>query len=180
MTEKIKYIGDSGLIWQPDVRVSSFASGLLLVQRSCIARKNTRARPPAVGERLELEGEKTGAIDQVYIFPNPQLVQNDPAFFRWEVSGYGRWTNSKQVSKQSVLTPSGNYVVERYTLSFVVPENSSVNPFSYFPTEPPTIFTRSGFQFQAPAAAWQLQDFTQTNYGRVTEISLTFGVSNFE
>jgi hypothetical protein len=169
------YQGTSDLIWQPDIRVSAFPSGLLLVQRSCKARKSEYSNAPKDGDLMP-DVESSGAIDPVYIFQTPQLAQQDAAFFKWEVSAYSRWTTVPNVAKQSAFRANYTIISERRVLSFVVNSSDIILPSKYTPTDPLKIYFANGTEvINSVYGIWTVENFERTEYGAYSEVSMTFG-----
>jgi hypothetical protein len=91
-----QFLGSNSLIWQPDTRVTTFPSGLILAQRSAICR---RSALPSLRGSITLGGVLTinsPAIDGLNVFPGPQEEDMGDGFARIVVSAYGRWTDQPQ------------------------------------------------------------------------------------
>ena len=106
----MRYAGTSDLVWQADAKVSTFASGLILVQRSAIVRKDRAVSARAslqVGDVLPLENDPS--LDGVFIFPEVQETSN-ASHVTFLVSGYGRANDvgqiesTPQISSETIST----------------------------------------------------------------------------
>jgi hypothetical protein len=90
------YKGSNALIWQPDTRVTTFPTGLILATRSAICRRSvlsTVRSSITVGGVLTINSP---AIDGLNVFPGPQEEDMGDGFARIVVSAYGRWTDQPQ------------------------------------------------------------------------------------
>jgi hypothetical protein len=90
------YKGSNALIWQPDTRVTTFPTGLILATRSAICRRSvlsTVRSSITVGGVLTINSP---AIDGLNVFPGPQEEDMGDGFARITVSAYGRWTDQPQ------------------------------------------------------------------------------------
>jgi hypothetical protein len=188
------YQGTSDLIWQPDLRVSTFPSGLVLAQRSASCRSTKGFRADlAVGD--ELPCEDSPAMDGLYIFPDTQETRT-AAFTTYQVSAYGRTTDILNETYSDILLGSralltvNNVVTIRLTtlgkkciISGVVPANSgipvifprvagsTVSIISEAPKPDFTTVLASGFIFAGS---------TVTNYGAWDEVILNYQTQVFE
>ena len=182
----MKYHGTEELVYQPDIRVSAFPSGLLLVQRSCVARKSRYSLAPQVGDIMP-GVESAGSIDPVYIFPAPQLIQQDAAFIKWDVSAYGRTTDIRRITKQTKLLSASSQTINSIvypvvntvpteTQSGVIAASEEV-PFS-LPSALPvlSIFFQSLNQIYPYPSIWKAEQITRTNYGLWDEFSISWDV----
>lgn len=112
------HIGKSDLVWQPDIRVSTFPSGLVLVQRSAVCRATDSKRSElAVGDSMP--ADNTPAMDGLYIFPEPQETRDAP-FTTYQVSAYGRSTDQvvETVEQTVILGRAYEQVVNSVTYKF--------------------------------------------------------------
>jgi len=114
----MNYQGTSDLIWQADIRVSTFASGLVLVQRGAMCRKTGSKRDELpVGDPMP--AEYTPVIDGLFIFPAPQETRT-PAYTTYDVSAYGRTRNTPLVTKQTKIVSSGSVTIGAATYQSVI------------------------------------------------------------
>jgi hypothetical protein len=194
MTNKITYLGTSDLVWQPDIRVSSFPSGLLLVERSAVARKdlNTsqypkagdpmpvakRVIPPSGGLRVPVPDQITGAIDGLYIWPTPRASVG-PTHVTFECSAYGRANTTGKKAISEYVIERGNVLAQRYTFDFVIRSTEELDPFEYRRKIGRDWFQmlrgRSGGSYTITgSASLALDDVQRTNYGVFDELSLSF------
>ena len=112
------YLGTSDLVWQPDVKVSTFPSGLVLVQRSAICRATDNKRSDlSVGDVMP--ADNTPTMDGLYIFPEPQESRDAP-FTTYQVSAYGRSTDQvvETVEQTVLLGRAYEQVVDSVTYEF--------------------------------------------------------------
>ena len=112
------HLGTSDLVWQPDVKVSTFPSGLVLVQRSAMCRATDNKRSElAVGNAMP--AENTPTMDGLYIFPEPQESRDAP-FTTYQVSAYGRSSDRvvETVEQTVLLGRSYEQVVDSVTYEF--------------------------------------------------------------
>jgi len=188
----MKYIGTENLVWQADTRVSTFPSGLVLVQRRAIVRK-TRAeilrRSLEVGDRMPIDNDPS--IDGVFIFPAVQ-EQSSPGFVEFLVSGYGRTTNTGQTelipTVVSVDTENANGTLRTMTtLGFrsIVRRvtNAGAKPDVSFPANISTTVTviesetptpGSGKSIYERPAAISMASYERTNYGKFDEETIVW------
>jgi hypothetical protein len=182
----MKYHGTEELVYQPDIRVSAFPSGLLLVQRSCVTRKSRYSLAPQVGDIMP-GVESAGSIDPVYIFPAPQLIQQDAAFIKWDVSAYGRSTDIRRITKQTKLLGASSLTISSvvYSVITTVPVELQTGvitsiedvPLS-FPSALPvlSIFFPSLNKTYPFTSGWKAEQITRTNYGLWDEFSISWDV----
>jgi hypothetical protein len=84
-----QFIGKQGPFWQPDTRVQTYPSGLVLIQRTLVCTKTHVAQTRqtvAQGAPLPCSAP---TLEPVSIFPTPQETERD-GFVYFDVSGYGR------------------------------------------------------------------------------------------
>ena len=174
-----QYKGRGDLIWQPDTKVQTFPSGLVLVQRTAIvARANVGVRGQ-VAEGAQLPCNSP-AIDGVFIFPAPQEHDEGGGFVRFDVSGYGR---TKTTGQQNLRTEMFRY--SEGNVSY-----KKIYQFSTFTTvlksgEYSNYFQDKEILIQAsPSLNIQLKTGEtsrgQTNYGRFSEEFVTEGILSAE
>lgn len=180
------YQGTSDLIWQPDLRVSTFPSGLVLAQRSASCRSTKGFRGDlAVGD--ELPCDYSPAMDGLYIFPDIQETRT-AAFTTYQVSAYGRTTDKFSATYSDILLSSSIIIVNSVTaritvrgkkciISGVVAANSgipaitpavsgsTVSTVSVVGQPDVTSIVSSGFIFTGS---------TVTNYGAWDEVILNY------
>lgn len=175
------YIGTSDLVWQPDQRVSSFPSGLLLVQRTATSRKTVPKRSDLVVGN-EMTVEDSGAIDGVFIFPEVQETRN-PAFIEYAVSGYGRSSDQfKEVIQERSLgamsgTVNGAAVrVQARTRTVIqrgvifADETAPLNAPAF---DPIVTVSYNGTVYEV-TTVWSTTQINRTNFGTFDEVSITW------
>jgi hypothetical protein len=181
---------NTDLIWQPDTRVSSFPSGLLLVQRTAKCRKTENKRAEiAVGEPLPTTN--TPEIDGLYIFPEAQ-ERRDPAFTEYDVSAYGRSTDKFTETYSDVLISAytQSYTVDGNSVRFQITKLAKTCVFrgvilssASLPVTPPSAaaeITLTRFRTGYPVVVvkiptmWQVESSTRTNYGVFDELVMTW------
>ena len=191
MTTGIQYIGaGTELIWQPDIQATPFESGLVLVQRTAIARKSLPySKHPKRGDKLPLTQPPrvrtgglvsggfaettTGAIDGVYVYPDPRVVQNDPAFVAYQVTGYGR-VNTTGTTRTEQFIYNRIYLAPRITKQFVVKSTDEVNPFDYINRLGKfSITSRFGDPIEIPASFLSVSVFERVPYGFFDEVTIS-------
>jgi hypothetical protein len=172
-----QFLGSNTLLWQPDTRVTTFPSGLVLVQRSAVCRNTylTTARGSiTIAANLPCQSPSTV---QVKIFPAAQEIHESNGFVRFDVSGYGYYGSGFQKTESFIfIDPTGaQYVVPRIFKSFVVDSSTDVNPFSYTPTETITIKNRTGGSVTISGSNWGLESSDVSGYfGSYKEVNLSF------
>jgi hypothetical protein len=130
-----QFLGSNTLIWQPDTRVQTFPSGLVLVQRSAICRNTylTTARGSiTVGAALPCESPSTVTVFQ---FPQAQEIHEGNGFVRFDVSGYGKWSEGIYRERDVFR---GNTVVPAFYRNFVTTNTINFNFSTLLPTISPT------------------------------------------
>jgi hypothetical protein len=143
-----QFLGTNTLIWQPDTRVQTFPSGLVLVQRSAICSNTylTTARGSiTVGAALPCESPSTVTVFQ---FPQAQEIHEGNGFVRFDVSGYGKWGDG--VFRESTVNISGgteftspfDYVCPQFFRQYVIATPTIFDFTSALPTINPTTLAR--------------------------------------
>jgi hypothetical protein len=180
------YQGTSDLIWQPDLRVSTFPSGLVLAQRSASCRSTKGFRADlAVGD--ELPCEDSPAMDGLYIFPDTQETRT-AAFTTYQVSAYGRTTDQFNETYSDMLLQSSLIVVNSVTaritvrgkkciISGVVAANSgipAITPSVEGATSSTTSVAGQPDVTTAVYSGFIFTGSTVTNYGAWDEVILNY------
>lgn len=84
------YKGKDGWIKQPDQTVSTFMSGLCLIQQSYLIRKDKfEIGTFSIGDSLP-GSDTTMCVDGAFIFPAPQYSDLGNGFMKCSISAYGR------------------------------------------------------------------------------------------
>ena len=179
----MKYHGTNALVWQPDIRVSTFASGLVLVQRSAVGRATDNHRDALqVGDILPLTN--TPAIDGLYIFPATQETRT-ASHTTYLVSAYGRSTDKPtyivservisdiQFQSQRVVTKT------KVIVSIGVISAGDLLFIPVAPTEPAgrtRLFFVDGILKNTVfyPSIWRPGNVDRTNYGAWDEYSTTY------
>jgi hypothetical protein len=181
------YQGETDLVYQADARVSTFASGLMLVERSAIAAKHRadNARPSLqVGDRMPLQND--ASIDGVFIFPQPQEVSS-ATHVTFLISGYGRSTDvikrSKQTKVLSVTSQTINSTVYKVVTTVPTELQSGVIaatdrvPLLLPSTDPVlSVFFQATKKTYPYPSSWKAEQITRTNYGLWDEFSISWDV----
>ena len=170
------FLGTNTLVWQPDTRVTTFPSGLVLVQRSAVCRNTylTTARGSiTIGAALPCDSPSTVTVFQ---FPRAQEIHEGNGFVRFDVSGYGKFGNGFEKEEGFIFTQGGaQYVVPRVRKIFVVADSVDVDPFDYTPTGSISISGRTGTTVTVSGSAWAVESNDVSGYfGSYKEISLSF------
>jgi hypothetical protein len=175
----IEYIGTSDLVWKNDTRISTFPSGLVLVQRTASCRKSDNKRAEIdLLDPLVIDNSPT--IDGQFIFPVPQSKENGP-WLDYDVSAYGRTSDIPR----TVLEPTMSVMMQAGTFSLsitgqkikgymVVEANSPAMP--PMPTTPPTFEVVYNGVTYTLITNWDLDSFQRTNYGYFDEVVYSFTV----
>jgi len=184
----MNYHGTSALVWQPDIRVSTFPSGLVLVQRSAIGRASDNHRDKVeVGDILP--ADNTPAFDGLYIFPGTQETRT-ASHTTYLVSAYGRNTNKPietrldKIILNRSLTWKGEPAQEIWTqttITFkgVVKANELLDQFSPTISAAPKveIFTSGSIVTPANWSSfhyWQTTSSDRTNFGEWDEYNIVY------
>jgi hypothetical protein len=175
-----QFLGTNTLVWQPDTRIQTFPSGLVLVQRSAICRNTylTTARGSiTVGAALPCESPSTVTVFQ---FPQPQEIHGSNGFVRFDVSGYGKWNDGFEKKEYAVFANNIGVplVGPRIVKNFVLPSTTTLGPFSFFPTEEITIRTKWGDSWTLGDNFWNVESYDASYFGNYQEISIAYGVAN--
>jgi len=178
------FLGSNTLLWQPDTRVTTFPSGLVLVQRSAICRNTylTTARGSiTVGAALPCQSPSTVTVFQ---FPQAQEIHESNGFVRFDVSGYGKagngFTRQEEFLWSGIAGVGGfptfvQYITPRIFRNFVVDSTITVNPFDYLPTSSIVVRSRTGATVTVDGTAWALETSDVAGYfGSYKEINLVF------
>lgn len=179
------------LIWQPDVRVSTFESGLILVQQSAVCRSTLNQRSQLeIGDRMPTEN--TGAIDGIFIFPAPQ-ERREVAFTTYDVSGYGRTTTGFRTTFAETIISVASYTIddETYTRSFTAATARQIGVIrsseSLVPQSPPV--SRATWRWvtvdgdgnvvsrRTGRGSWIQTSLDRTNYGTFDEAIVTWSAT---
>jgi hypothetical protein len=178
-----QFLGTNTLIWQPDTRVQTFPSGLVLVQRSAVCRNTylTTARGSlTIGGVLPCDSPSTVTVFQ---FPQAQEMHEGNGFIRFDVSGYGyagtglKWQEEFVYNKATTVGPftlKTQYVCPRIFQKFVVPTNTIFNPFSYIPTDTVVIYSRTGSVVSLANDDWSLESSDVSDFGNYQEVTVVF------
>ena len=184
----MKYHGTLDLIWQSDIRISTFPSGLVLAQRSAMCPKTISKREEiAVGDAMPVE--HTPVIDGLFIFPAPQETRT-PAYTTYDVSAYGRTSNEPRVSRQTKVVKGIGYTVFDVTRNIIITAEEQMHTGVIasdedvpliVPTLPASIIISyelsNGATGSYPQVSyWTLSQITRTNYGSWDEYSFNWGV----
>jgi hypothetical protein len=151
-----QYIGSRDLIWQPEMSIKTFASGLILATRTAVIRRefvgNARQELevgsplPIIGSSQEVVATNvetgqslvvpSGSVEGIRIFPEPEESESN-GFITFTVTGYGRKSTSVFGNKQN----KSNYLYvdvnsniaskELKSLLFVVLATDTVIPADY-------------------------------------------------
>jgi hypothetical protein len=167
-----QFLGDNTLYWQPDTRVQTFPSGLVLVQRSAICRNTylTTARGSiTVGAALPCESPSTVTVFQ---FPQAQEIHEGNGFVRFDVSGYGKFNDGYEWENR--FTWFEFFFAPRIFKQFVVSSDVNVNPFDYLPTQ--TIVLSSVFGTTVTlGTAWVVESGDVSGrFGKYNEYTASF------
>jgi hypothetical protein len=178
------FLGSNTLLWQPDTRVTTFPSGLVLVQRSAICRNTylTTARGSiTVGAVLPCESPSTVSVFQ---FPQAQEIHESNGFVRFDVSGYGKAGNGFTRQEEFIFYDRSSFgpftfinqlIVPRIFRNLVVDSTITVNPFDYRPTSAIIIRNRTGSTLTVTGATWVLESSDVSGYfGSYKEINVVF------
>jgi hypothetical protein len=171
------FLGSNTLLWQPDTRVTTFPSGLVLVQRSAICRNTylTTARGSiTVGAVLPCQSPSTVSVFQ---FPQAQEIHESNGFVRFDVSGYGKAGNGFTRQEEFLFTdPIGQpFIVPRIFRNLVVDSTITVNPFDYTPVGSIVVRSRTGATITVSSSAWALESSDVSGYfGSYKEINVVF------
>jgi hypothetical protein len=178
------FLGTNTLVWQPDTRVQTFPSGLVLVQRSAICRNTylTTARGSiTVGAALPCASPSTVTVFQ---FPQAQEIHEGNGFVRFDVSGYGKagggFTRQEEFLWAGISSAGGSpffvqWIVPRIFRNLVVDSTITVNPFDYLPTSSIVVRGRTGDAVTVSGTAWALEASDVAGYfGSYKEINLVF------
>ena len=179
-----QYAGTTDLIWQPDLRISTFPSGLILAQRSAVGRV-TEAYTDGieVGDDITSQFPNVTNDGGIYVFPTPQR-KDDPVFSTFDVSGYGRVsagmaeTYSDQPVKAVASATLGYnfFVIGMVCRQTGVIQAEESTPLD-FPATDPTVrvwWDIAAIQNVVAASAWIMESATRTNFGRFDEITITW------
>jgi hypothetical protein len=179
------YIGTSDLVFQGDARVSTFPSGLVLVQQSAVCRSTDNKRSSiAVGDQLIVPN--TGCITYPYIFPAP-TEKRSPVFTTYDISAYGR-------TSTDFIETFTDYVIQTYsiivsgdpwTLTMLgnrctqkgVILASDTTPTTAPGTAPIVTMTRVRGTTKTTTtitSAWVLENAQRTNYGNYDEVIIVW------
>jgi len=164
-----QFLGTNTLIWQPDTRVQTFPSGLVLVQRSAVCRNTylTTARGSlTIGGVLPCDSPSTVTVFQ---FPQAQEIHEGNGFVRFDVSGYGYYGSGS--SKEESFRWS-TYIVPRITKTFVLDSSIVVNPFDYRATQSVVLRDVVG-GVTTLAATWAVESSDASVFGNYQEVTVT-------
>jgi hypothetical protein len=175
-----QFLGDNTLYWQPDTRVQTFPSGLVLVQRSAICRNTylTTARGSiTVGAVLPCQSPSTVTVFQ---FPQAQEISEGNGFVRFDVSGYGKWGDgvkrdrfvnifgSNELLQGSILCPAS--FIQR-----VVPFTQFFDFTSLLPTISPTTLSRLNGSVCTVSGGWSIrQQDIPASFGSYMEVEVDY------
>ena len=172
-----QFLGTNTLVWQPDTRVTTFPSGLVLVQRSAICRNTylTTARGSiTLGAALPCSSPSTVTV---YQFPQAQEISEGNGFVRFDVSGYGYYGTGFTRQEEFLFTDAigAQYIVPRIFRGLVVDSTITVNPFDYTPAGGIVVRNRAGTTVTVTGAAWALEASDVSGYfGSYKEINVVF------
>jgi hypothetical protein len=180
-----QFLGATTLVWQPDTRVQTFDSGLVLVQRSAICRNTyiatARSSYIGVGRVLPCSSPSTVTVFQ---FPRAQEIHEGNGYVRFDVSGYGYFgtgfTRDEKFLFNVVngLGGTEQLIVDRVQRVFVAGSTVTINPWDYTPSAAITVRNRAGTTFAVSGAYWALENSDVSGYfGSYKEISLSFAPS---
>jgi hypothetical protein len=175
-----QFLGTNTLVWQPDTRVTTFPSGLVLVQRSAICRNTylTTARGSiTLGAALPCDSPSTVTVFQ---FPQAQEIHESNGFVRFDVSGYGKAGNGFTRQEEFLFTDAigQQFIVPRIFRNLVVASTITVNPFDYTPSGSIIVRNRTGGTVTVTGAAWALESSDVSGYfGSYKEINVVFAPS---
>ena len=180
--------GTNDLVWQPDIRVSTFPSGLVLVQRSAVGRATDNHREALlVGDILP--ATNTPEIDGLYIFPATQETRT-ASHTTYMVSAYGRSTD-KPIEKRLdkiILTRSLTWEQKpaqeiwkktTITLKGVVRANELFDQFSPTISAVPKVEILVGGSIVTPSNwlalyYWSATSSDRTNFGEWDEYTIVY------
>jgi hypothetical protein len=178
------FLGTNTLVWQPDTRVSTFPSGLVLVQRSAICRNTylTTARGSiTLGVALPCDSPSTVTVFQ---FPQAQEIHEGDGFVRFDVSGYGYYGSGFTRQEEFIFydrssfgpfTFTNQLIVPRIFRTLVVDSTITVNPFDYTPSGGIVVRNRTGGTISVLSATWALESSDVSGYfGAYKEINVVF------
>lgn len=179
------YVGTADLVWQPDIRVSTFPSGLVLVQRSATCRSSDSKRGDlTVGTALTCSG--TPEFDGLYIFPETQ-EKRTAAFTTYDVSAYGRSTEDfvetiNDYVNDAISMNAGGVPFGTTTFGLTCIRRGVVPATESTPVTAPTaeavrtvIICIDGVKTTLTSPTqWQMESSKRTNYGFFDEVVITW------
>lgn len=109
----------NGLVATGDRVLTTFESGLVRVDRTYVCTNDSAAINQLLlsNGAIPPQDDGFGAVDGLFIFPEPQPIRKPEGFSEFKVSSYGRWTTG--------------YVDER---------RFGQADFTYYPSTPPNVF----------------------------------------
>ena len=177
----MRYAGTSDLVWQADARVSVFQSGLILVQRSAIVRKDRAATARAsliVGDVLPLESDPS--LDGVFVYPEPQETYSE-SHVTFIVSGYGR-ASTRKIATSSVYVAtfdltdfvgfSRELLGEKISTFQVIRKDEPL--VLEYPSEEPEFQYPDGTGTLYISGGWKVASIDRVNFGEFDELSISY------
>jgi len=178
----MNYHGTSALVWQPDIRVSTFPSGLVLVQRSAIGRATDNHRDKVEVGNI-LPADNTPAFDGLYIFPATQETRS-ASHTAYLVSAYGRSTDKQtDVVSERIISDRPHSLGRLLLKTKIIVSTGVVRAGALFvpiiPSEPAGItqlYIVDGIlrQTRFYPRGWVASNISRTNYGAWEEYSTTY------
>jgi len=182
------YHGTSDLVWQPDLRVSTFPSGLILAQRSAVGRSNIEYTSGlSVGNDMTSRCPNVPNDGGIYVFPAPQR-KDDPAWTTFDVSGYGRVSDEVKEKYEEVPLKGISITVGELSITVRVVGRRCVQTgvISSFETTPFTVPANAGdttitwsdgdetTDVSSGSTAWMVESTARTNYGSWDEFTVVW------